>query len=97
MLTHPTKHRLRTASAKLLVLVSLVAALATLLVTFVLVTMFQRKQEARQPFVRVAEVTEISTDPVPWGQNWPHHFDGWKATAGDKFYGGSSASIRFRG
>lgn len=91
MLTHPIDHQLRSGSAKLLVLVSLVAALATLLVTFVLVTMFQRKQEARQPFVRVADVTEISTDPVPWGQNWPHHFDGWKATAGDKFYGGSSA------
>jgi len=53
--------------------------------------MFGRKQEARQTFVRVAEVNEVSTDPTPWGQNWPHHFDGWKSTAGDKFYGGSSA------
>ncbi len=92
MLTYPTYRRLRTANAKLLLLVSLVAALATLLVTFVLVTMFRHKQEARQPFVRVADVTEISTDPVPWGQNWPHHFDGWKSTAGDKFYGGSRAA-----
>ena len=76
---------------RLLVAVFAVAVVATLLVTFVLVTMFQRKQEARTPFVRAVEVSEISTDPVPWGANWPHQFDGWLSTAGDKFYGGSSA------
>jgi nitrite reductase (cytochrome c-552) len=76
---------------RLLLLVFLVAVVGTLLVTWVLVTMFGRKQEARQPFVRLADVNEISTDPEPWGQNWPHQFDGWKATAGDKFYGGASA------
>jgi nitrite reductase (cytochrome c-552) len=75
----------------LLALVFLAAVVGTLLVTSVLVTMFGRKQEARQPFVRLAEVSEISTDPEPWGRNWPHQFDGWKATAGDKFYGGASA------
>jgi len=57
----------------------------------VLITIVGRKQEARAPFVRVAEVNEISTDPEPWGLNWPHQFDGWKSTAGDKFYGGSNA------
>jgi nitrite reductase (cytochrome c-552) len=75
----------------LLTLVFLVSVIGTLLVTWVLITMFGHKQAARQPFVRVAEVTEISTDPEPWGRNWPHQFDGWKATSGDKFYGGSSA------
>lgn len=67
------------------------AVLATIIVTYVLVVMFQHKQEARQPFVRVAQISEISTDPVPWGLNWPREFDGWKSTAGDTFYGGSSA------
>ena len=81
----------RSGRAILLVLVFLVAVIATLLVTWILITMFGHKQDARTPFVRVTEVTEISTDPEPWGQNWPHQFDGWKATAGDKFYGGSSA------
>ena len=75
----------------LLTLVLLVSVVGTLLVVWVLITMFGHKQAARQPFVRVAEVTEISTDPEPWGRNWPHQFDGWKATAGDKFYGGSNA------
>ena len=83
----PARH----GSARLLVLAFLAAAVATALVAWVLITMYGRKQEARQPFVRVAEVNEISTDPVPWGENWPHQFDGWKSSAGDKFYGGSSA------
>ncbi|MEQ9207596.1 MAG: ammonia-forming cytochrome c nitrite reductase subunit c552 [Phycisphaerales bacterium] len=88
------KNRLRSSRngrVILLILVFLVAVIATLAVTWVLVTMFGHKQDARTPFVRVTDVTEISTDPEPWGQNWPHQFDGWKATAGDKFYGGSSA------
>ncbi|MEM8961471.1 MAG: ammonia-forming cytochrome c nitrite reductase subunit c552 [Acidobacteriota bacterium] len=78
-------------STRLLVLVFLTAVIGTMLVTWVLVTMLGHKQEARQPFVRLVDVTEISTDAEPWGQNWPHQFDGWKATAGDKFYGGASA------
>ncbi|WP_145264072.1 ammonia-forming cytochrome c nitrite reductase subunit c552 [Planctomycetes bacterium Pan216] len=81
----------RRGNTRLLVLAFLASAGATVLVTWVLVTIFGHKQEARTPFVRVAEVDEISTDPVPWGKNWPHQYDGWKATAGDKFYGGSSA------
>lgn len=94
--TEPTKRSSiasmsRPGRAMLFVLVFLVAVVGTLLVTWVLITMFGHKQAARQPFVRVAEVNEISTDPEPWGRNWPHQYDGWKATAGDKFYGGSSA------
>ena len=84
-------HRVRRGRVVLLILLFIAAVIGTLLVTWVLVTMFGHKQEARTPFVRLAEVSEISTDPEPWGRNWPHQFDGWKATAGDKFYGGSSA------
>lgn len=81
----------RPARALLLVSVFIAAVVATLLVTWVLITMFGHKQAARTPFVRVTEVDEITTDPEPWGQNWPHQFDDWKQTAGDRFYGGSSA------
>ncbi len=66
-------------------------AVLTILVSWVLVTIFERKQEAREPFVRLAQVNELSTDPAPWGVNWPHQYDGYVATAGDKFRGGSSA------
>ncbi len=82
--------RLR-GNAKTYLLAFLAAGIATALVAWVLITMFQNKQDARTPYIRIAELNEISVDPEPWGLSWPHHFDGWKATAGDKFYGGSSA------
>lgn len=88
---NPASPSWRTRLSVLLPLVFVTAVVATLLVTWVLIAMFARKQEARTPFVRTAEVDEISTDPEPWGRNWPRQFDGWKATAGDEFYGGSSA------
>lgn len=91
--TARTRQR-RGGQVRLLVLTFLVACVATGLVAWMLVVMFGHKQEARVPFVRVAEVTEISTDPEPWGLNWPEQFDGWKSTAGDKFYGNSSAMPR---
>lgn len=81
----------RSGRVMLLALVFVAAVAGTLLVTWVLITMFGHKQAARRPFVRLVEVNEVSTDPEPWGRNWPHQFDGWKATAGDKFYGGASA------
>ncbi|KAA0214204.1 MAG: ammonia-forming cytochrome c nitrite reductase subunit c552 [Leptolyngbya sp. PLA3] len=85
------RNPIRAGRVALLALVFVVAVIGTLLVTWVLVVMFGHKQAARTPFVRIAEVNEISVDPEPWGLNWPRQFDGWKSTAGDKFYGGSSA------
>jgi nitrite reductase (cytochrome c-552) len=65
--------------------------IGVLVVAWILTTMIGHQEDARAPYHRVAQVSEISTDPAPWGLNWPHQFDGWKATAGDEFYGGSSA------
>jgi nitrite reductase (cytochrome c-552) len=81
----------RSGKVQLLIVTFLLAAVGTALVAWVLTSIFARRQEARNPYVRVVELDEISVDPVPWGLNWPHHFDSWKSTAGDKFYGGSSA------
>ena len=58
----------------------LVAAVATFGVTALLVTIFEHRQEARTPFVRVVLVNELSTDPVPWGMNWPNQFDAYRRT-----------------
>lgn len=68
-----------------------VVAIATVVVTFTLVTMFEHKQDARSPYLRVADLNEVSVDPAPWGLNWPHQYEQYKSTAGDEFYGGSSA------
>lgn len=67
------------------------STLGVLILVFVLVTMFEHKQDARTPYLRVVELSETSTDPAPWGLNWPRHYEQYKQTAGDEFYGGSSA------
>jgi nitrite reductase (cytochrome c-552) len=72
-------------------LVAILSALGTAAIAWVLVTMFGHKQDARRTFNRNVDVNEVSTDPALWGQNWPHQFDQYKSTAGDKFYGGSAA------
>ena len=74
-----------------LALILVAAGVGIALVAWVLVEMTTRKEEARAAFVRLENVTEISTDPAPWGVNFPHQYDGYRATAGDRFYGGSSA------
>ena len=68
-------------------------ALMTFGVTALLVTIFEHKQEGRTPFVRLVEVNEVSTDPVPWGTNWPSQFDSYRRTVDDEEteFGGSSA------
>ena len=38
----------------------------TVLLLALLTNIFERKQEARQPFVRMVEVTEDTTDPKIW-------------------------------
>jgi nitrite reductase (cytochrome c-552) len=57
-----------------------VAGLTVLLLAF-LTNIFERKQEARQPFLRVVEITEDTLDPKVWGQNWPYEYDSYLKTA----------------
>ncbi len=74
-------------------LLLLVVAVVTFGVTALLVTIFEHRQEATRPFVRLVEVNEVSTDPVPWGTNWPSQFDTYRRTVDETHtqYGGSSA------
>ena len=71
----------------------LVLAGVTFGVTALLVTVFERRQEAREPFVRVVEVDELTTDPSAWGKNWPHQYDSYRRTVDfeETEFGGSSA------
>ena len=57
------------------------AAVVAALVTALLINVFERKQEAKQPYVRVVEVTEETTDPKVWAKNWPQQYDSYKRTA----------------
>jgi nitrite reductase (cytochrome c-552) len=53
----------------------------TILVAGLLVNIFERKSEARNPYVRLVDVTEDDTDPAKWGTNWPKEYDSYKLTA----------------
>lgn len=79
------------SSAWFFLLLAIASGVGCFLVATLLFNIFERKQEAKEPFVQLVSLDELTTDPQPWGTNWPDQFDGYKATAGDKFYGGSSA------
>lgn len=89
--TPPERPRRRRLWVYLLA-IALVAA-ATFGIAALLVNIFTRKVEERTPFARLVEVTELTTDPVPWGINWPREFDGYRRTVDvtQTQYGGSSA------
>jgi nitrite reductase (cytochrome c-552) len=74
-------------------LIVLAVAGATAGVTALLVNMQTRKQEARQPFVRLVDVNETTTDPAEWGKNWPREYDSYQRTVDTTRtrYGGSEA------
>ena len=79
-----------------LVLVTIVAALVTLGAVALLVNIFERKQEARNPFYRVVDLTDDIEDPAIWGKNFPQQYDGYLRTVDQvrTRYGGSEAVPR---
>ena len=77
-------------------IVALVAAGAGIAVTALLVNIFERKQEARNPFYRVVELDDDTDDPAVWGKNFPMQYDGYRRTVDQvrTRYGGSEAVPR---
>ena len=69
---------------------------ATVLGLALLVNIFQRKQEARNPFFRVVELTDDTVDPSVWGKNFPLQYDDYLKTTDQvrTRYGGSEAEPR---
>jgi nitrite reductase (cytochrome c-552) len=61
--------------------VALVVAVATAGVTALLVNIFERKQEAKEPFLKLVQVTDDDVDAAKWGVNWPRQYDGYLRTA----------------
>jgi nitrite reductase (cytochrome c-552) len=80
----------------LMTLLFVAVAAITAGVTALLVNIFQHKQEARNPFVRVVELTDETVDPVAWGRNFPLQYDGYKKTVDQvrTRFGGSEAVPR---
>src|SRR5512147_3249289 len=82
-------------SSRLLLVVAL-TAVATLAITALLVNIFERKQEARNPFFKVVELDDNTEDPAIWGKNFPLQYDAYRRTVDQvrTRYGGSEAVPR---
>ena len=65
---------------KNLLLTVVLAAIAALAVTALLVNIFERKSEARNPFYRVVALNDTLSDPATWGKNFPMQFDDYRRT-----------------
>ncbi|MEP0847619.1 MAG: ammonia-forming cytochrome c nitrite reductase subunit c552, partial [Phycisphaerae bacterium] len=65
-------------------------------VVALLVSIVQHKQEARNPFFRVVELTDETTDPAAWGKNFPLQYDAYQRTVDmvRTRFGGSEALPR---
>jgi nitrite reductase (cytochrome c-552) len=72
------------------------AVLATIVGVALLMNIFERKQEARNPFYRVVELTDDTDDPAIWGKNFPLQYDDYKRTVDQvrTRYGGSEVEPR---
>jgi nitrite reductase (cytochrome c-552) len=83
----------RRGLARLVALTAVVAALAGAGGVGLLVSILERKQEARNPFYRVVELTDETVDPAIWGKNFPMQYDGYRRTVDQvrTRYGGSEA------
>jgi nitrite reductase (cytochrome c-552) len=74
----------------------LVAALVAAGGVALLVNILERKQEAKNPFYRVIELTDEMEDPALWGKNFPMQYDGYLRTVDQvrTRFGGSEALPR---
>jgi nitrite reductase (cytochrome c-552) len=78
---------------RLIVVTAVVAALAAAGGAALLVNILERKQEARNPFYRVVELDDETTDPALWGKNFPLQYDLYLRTVDQTRtrFGGSEA------
>jgi nitrite reductase (cytochrome c-552) len=90
------EQRRRWSGPRGLVIAAVAAALVTLGVVALLVNIFEHKQEARNPFFRVVELTDDTEDPAVWGKNFPQQYDAYRRTVDQvrTRFGGSEAVPR---
>ena len=80
-------------------LVIITAAVTTVIVggiTALLLNVAEHKQEAKNPFFRVVELTDTTEDPAIWGKNFPLQYDRYLRTTDQvrTKFGGSEALPR---
>lgn len=82
--------------ALIFIAVVLIASLGAFAAALLLVNIFERKQEARNPFYRVVQIGDDTDDPEIWGKNFPQQYDQYKRTVDQQRtrFGGSEAFPR---
>ena len=88
--------RMARSRIRWVVTASALAAVAAVAIASLLVNIMQRQQEARNPFYRVVDLRDDTTDPAVWGKNFPMQYDGYRRTVDQvrTRYGGSEAVPR---
>lgn len=71
-------------------------ALLIFLAAYLLIDIFEKKQEAKHPFFHVVTLDDTIDDPAVWGKNFPYHYDAYKKTVDQvrTRFGGSEAIPR---
>ena len=90
---NPANPEEKRRSRRWLITTTVLAAVAAFAVTALLINIFERKQEARNPFYRVVELNDSVDDPAIWGKDFPMQYDLYLRTVDMERtkYGGSEA------
>ena len=77
--------------SRLLLLSVIAASVAAIVVAGLLISIFERKQEAQNRYVRVVELSDQVDDPAVWGRQFPQEYDLYRRTTDMQRtrYGGS--------
>lgn len=91
--SEPAAAKPRLYGMKVMVLVAIVAFGLAIFGVAMLTNIMERKQEAKNPFFRVVELTDDTEDPAVWGKNFPLQYDGYLRTVDQQRtrFGGSEA------
>jgi nitrite reductase (cytochrome c-552) len=94
--TAPAEPPRRRFTGGSLIAAAVLSAIAAVGLAALLTNIFERRQEARNPFYRVVEITDTTTDPAVWGRNFPLQYDAYLRTVDQVYtrYGGSEALPR---
>jgi nitrite reductase (cytochrome c-552) len=81
----------RSSRFRWLLLTALVSTVVAVGGMLLLTNIIERKEEARNPFYRVVELSDTTTDPAVWGKNFPQQYDDYRRTVDQvrTKYGGS--------
>ena len=72
----PSRWRARLVYLSMIVL----AAVSVFLLAALLMNIQERKHEAQEHYLKLADIDEDTIDPAIWGRNFPRQYDGYKRT-----------------